>query len=127
MTRGADFALRNRGEENKGEDDENSWKGEFRGREFEDLKVADKIAWLKKEENKIRGLQAEEQLRCGQAYIAKEEAYLAYEKRGNYGGTDYNTYVEADKVCHNMYNLHQKQLKRLGRIREEINDWNDLV
>jgi hypothetical protein len=35
-----------------GEDD---WKGEFKRRQYETLKTAEKIAWLRKEEGRIRG------------------------------------------------------------------------
>lgn len=90
MIRGVSFALRdtNEGDED-GEQDEEGWKGEFRGKEYENLKTAEKIAWLRKEEVRIKKLQAEEQLKCGQAYIKKEEAYAAYEKFGAYGGADW--------------------------------------
>jgi hypothetical protein len=94
MILGWSFALRDKGDkegEEVLEQDEHSWKGEFRQRDFEDLKPAEKIAWLRKEEVMIRDLQAEEQLRCGQAYIKKEEAYKAYEKLGAYGGKDWKT------------------------------------
>jgi len=36
------------------------------------LKVAHKIAWLRKEKKRIKEVQEEEQLKCDQAYIAKE-------------------------------------------------------
>lgn len=92
MIKGASFALRPKAEKGDGEEDEedeDAWKGEFRGREYEDLKTAEKIAWLRKEEVRIREVQREEQLRCGQAYIKKEEAYKYYEKFGAYGGADW--------------------------------------
>lgn len=74
-------------------EDDDDWKGQYKGREFEELKVAEKIAWLNLEQERIRDLQEDEQLRCGQAYIAKEEAYKAYERRGGYGGPDWKRYV----------------------------------
>jgi hypothetical protein len=89
MIMGASFALRSKNTEDEEEQDEDSWKGEFRGREFADLKTAEKIAWLRKEEVRIREVQKEEQLKCGQAYIKKEEAYKDYEKFGAYGGSDW--------------------------------------
>jgi hypothetical protein len=91
MIKGASFALcpKNGELDEDKEEDEDAWKGEFRGREYEDLKTAEKIAWLRKEEVRIRQVQREEQLRCGQAYIKKEEAYKDYEKFGAYGGADW--------------------------------------
>ena len=91
VVQGAIFTLRT-GEEKKevGEDD---WKGEFKGRQYEALKTAEKIGWLRNEEGRIREVQADEQLNCGKAYIAKEEAYVAYEKLGGYGGQDWKRYV----------------------------------
>jgi hypothetical protein len=91
VVQGASFALRT-GEQKKevGEDD---WKGEFKGRQYETLKTVEKIAWLRKEEGRIREVQADEQLNCGKAYIAKEEAYAAYERLGGYGGQDWKRYV----------------------------------
>ena len=90
MIKGASFALRDKSKEGgEEEEDEEAWKGEFRGREYDDLKTAEKIAWLRKEEVRIREVQRDEQLRCGQAYIKKEEAYAAYEKFGAYGGPDW--------------------------------------
>lgn len=70
-------------------DTESDWRGEFQGRKYEDLKTVEKIAWLRKEQKRIRDAQADEQFRCGQAYIAKEEAYTAYERHGGYGGEDW--------------------------------------
>lgn len=95
MIMGASFALRdkNKDGEEEGEQDEDAWKGEFRGKEYEDLRTAEKIAWLRKEEARIKELQADEQLKCGQAYIKKEEAYAAYEKFGAYGGVDWKRRV----------------------------------
>jgi hypothetical protein len=88
---GAGFALRTREEKKEvGEDD---WKGEFKERQYETLKTSEKIAWLRKEEGRTREVQADEQLNCGKAYIAKEEAYVAYEKLGGYGGQDWKRYV----------------------------------
>lgn len=90
MILGASFALRDKKEDGEAqEQDEDAWKEEFRGKEYEDLQTAEKIAWLRKEEARIKELQADEQLRCGQAYIKKEEAYGAYEKFGAYGGPDW--------------------------------------
>ncbi len=87
IIQGASFARR-RGEEKREQlrRDEDDWKGEFRGMEFETLQQAEQIAWLRKEENRIQELQAVEQAECGQAYIEKEEAYRLYEKKGGYGG-----------------------------------------
>lgn len=91
VIQGASFAVRT-GEEKKeaGEDD---WKGEFKGRDYETLKTEEKVGWLRKEEGRIREVQAGEQLNCGKAYISKEEAYSAYERLGGYGGQDWKRYV----------------------------------
>lgn len=57
MIRGARFALLDKIEgDEDGEQDEEGWKGEFRGKEYGNLKTAEKIAWLRKEEVKIKGL-----------------------------------------------------------------------
>lgn len=85
MIQGASFALRS-GEENEKEEEEEDWRGEFKGKEFQELKFAEKIAWLRKEEAKIKSMQEDEQFKCGKAYIQKEEAYEAYEKHGGMGG-----------------------------------------
>jgi hypothetical protein len=91
VVQGAGFALRTREEKKEvGEDD---WKGEFKERQYETLNTSEKIAWLRKEEGRTREVQADEQLNCGKAYIAKEEAYVAYEKLGGYGGQDWKRYV----------------------------------
>ena len=63
--------------------------------EYKQLNISEKIVWLKKEEIRIREMQSEKQLNCGKAYIAKEEAYVAYEKHGGYGGTDWKQYVRS--------------------------------
>jgi hypothetical protein len=95
MIKGASFALSKADEQDTkgGWGDDDDWEDEFKGREYEDLKVADKIAWLRKEEKWIKEVQEEEQLKCGQAYIAKEESYVEYEKRGGYGGENWKRYV----------------------------------
>jgi hypothetical protein len=88
ITQGADIALQaveNR-RQKKPIEDEDDWMGEFKGQKFEELKVEDKIAWLNKEATKIKDSQNDKELKCGQAYIKKEEAYVQYEKRGEYGG-----------------------------------------
>jgi hypothetical protein len=91
VVQGASLALRIGGEKTEvGEDD---WKGEFKGRQYETLKTVEKIACLRKEEERIREVQADKQLNCGKAYIAKEEAYAAYERLGGYGGQDWKRYV----------------------------------
>ena len=83
-----------RGSDKNTEDGERrDWRGEFTGMEYEQLNTREKITWLKKEEARIREMQEEEQLKCGQAYIAKEDAYVAYEKHGGYGGSDWKRYV----------------------------------
>jgi hypothetical protein len=144
IIQGAGFALRSgdaRVAKEQGDDD---WKGEFKGVEFEALKVGEKIVWLRKEQQRIKDLQEDEQLRCGQAYIAKEEAYAEYEKFGNYGGASWkrlvrsiasfetltdnvDSYVDADSVCQDMYNKYEKQQKRLSEIRKEINSWSEKI
>ena len=106
VIQGASFAVRS-GDDGSNTpiqdlDDEESWKGEFLGREFEHLEVAEKISWLKNEQQRIRDLQEDEQLRCGQAYIAKEDSYKAYEKRGAYGGPDWQRYVLERLVIEDM-------------------------
>jgi hypothetical protein len=45
-------------------------------------------------------VQADEQLNCGKAYIAKEEAYAAYERLGGYGGQDWKRFVYS--ACGNI-------------------------
>jgi len=128
-SKGTSFALRDKSKDG-GEDeeeDEEAWKGEFRGREYEDLKTAEKIAWLRKEEGRIREVQRDEQLRCGQAYIKKEEAYAAYEKFGAYGGADWRQYAQADEECQKMYKDHERQQKRLRQIRVEINELQEQI
>lgn len=95
IIQGAGFALMGMEEtadckEIQGDDD---WKGEFKGMEFEALQSAEKIAWLRQENSRIKELQEDEQLSCGQAYIAKEESYAEYEKYGNYGGASWQKFV----------------------------------
>ncbi len=41
---------------------------------------------MRKEEKRIKAMHEEEQLMCRHAYIAKEAAYVEYEKKGGYGG-----------------------------------------
>lgn len=89
--------------------------------EYKQLNTSEKIVWLKKEEVRIREMQGEKQLNCGKAYIAKEEAYVAYEKHGGYGGADWKRYSNADGVCQEIYQEYEKQQRRLGQIRVEIN------
>lgn len=86
------FALRYRDESTK-DGVREDWRGEFTGMEYEQLNTTEKIAWLKKEEARIREIQEEEQLKCGKAYIAKEEAYVAYERYGGNGGADWKRCV----------------------------------
>ncbi|KAE9375931.1 hypothetical protein N431DRAFT_481128 [Stipitochalara longipes BDJ] len=90
-------AMQGSGGNTKNEERED-WRGEFTGMEYEHLNTVEKIAWLKKVEARIREMQEEEQLNCGKAYIAKEEAYVAYEKHGGYGGSDWKRYSNADGV-----------------------------
>lgn len=120
-------ALRDKTTKEEEEQDEEAWKGEFRGKEYEDLNTAEKIAWLRKEDGRIKELQAEEQLKCGQAYIKKEEAYGAYEKFGAYGGADWKRYAEADEYCQTIYKEHEKQQRRLRQIRIEINELQEQI
>jgi hypothetical protein len=91
LVEGASFVLLGGAEGVRTAREEDDWRGEFKGKEYEDLKTAEKIAWLRKEEKRIRDAQSDEQFRCGQAYIAKEEAYAAYERHGGYGGEDWRT------------------------------------
>lgn len=101
-------------------EDEESWKGSFQGKQFATLNTKEKIEWLRLEEARIREMQEDEQLRCGQAYIEKEQAYLAYERHGGYGGADWKLYSEKDTVCRELYKVYEKQQKRLSAIRVEI-------
>jgi hypothetical protein len=78
-----------------GQGEGQDWRGEFTGMEYKQLNTSEKIVWLKKEEVRIREMQGEKQLNCGKAYIAKEEAYVAYEKHGGYGGADWKRYVRS--------------------------------
>jgi hypothetical protein len=101
IIQGASFALRS-SEDKANSGEREDWRGEFTGMEYEQLNDAEKITWLKKEEARIREMQEEEQLRCGKAYIAKEEAYIAYEKHGGYGGADWKRcvgYVSVKGSC----------------------------
>ena len=91
LVEGASFVLMGRAEGVGPSGDEEDWRGEFTGKEYENLKTADKISWLRKEEKRIRDEQADEQFKCGQAYIAKEEAYAAYDRHGGYGGGDWKS------------------------------------
>jgi len=126
IVEGAIFVLeRNEALEDQEREDDEDWRGKFKGKEYEDLRTADKIAWLRKEQERIRDMQTDEQFQCGQAYIAKEEAYTAYEKHGGYGGDDWKAYNSADKTCQDMYNKYEKQQKRLGQIRVEIKELNE--
>jgi hypothetical protein len=92
IIQGVKFALRYRDESTK-DGVREDWRGEFTGMEYEQLNTTEKIAWLKKEEARIREIQEEEQLKCGKAYIAKEEAYVAYERYGGNGGADWKRCV----------------------------------
>jgi hypothetical protein len=88
MVQGASHTLQNGdGKTRQGEGQD--WRGEFTGMEYKQLNTSEKIVWLKKEEVRIREMQGEKQLNCGKAYIAKEEAYVAYEKHGGCGGEDW--------------------------------------
>ena len=133
MIQGASFALRPNSDESetgpKGIDNmEKYLRKEFRGQEFEDLKTPEeKIAWLRKEEKRIRAGMEDMQISCGQAYIGKEEAYASYEKLGAYGGQDWRKYNEADRECQELYNGYEKAQNRLRRIREEINEFSELI
>lgn len=89
LVEGASFVLLGGADGVAPKDEEADWRGEFSGKEYEDLKAAEKIAWLRKEEKRIRDTQADEQFKCGQAYIAREQAYSAYERHGGYGGEDW--------------------------------------
>jgi len=128
MIQGASFALRPVvGEAETGPAGidymEDYLRKEFRGQEFEDLQTPEeKIAWLRKEEQRIRAGMEDMQMSCGQAYIGKEEAYASYEKLGAYGGLDWKKYNEADRQCQELYNGYEKAQNRLRRIREEIKE-----
>lgn len=113
--------------EQQEEEDEEAWKRQFKGREFEDLDDKEKIEWLRLEGDKIRDVQGEEELRCGRAYIAKEQAYVEYERFGGYGGSAWKRYADADVECQTMYNEHQKQQKRLKQIGTEINELQESI
>lgn len=91
VTQGANFALRKIEDDGllAQDQDADDWKGEFKGLEFEKLAAEDQISWLQNEATRIKELQVDEHLRCGRAYIKREEAYTQYEKRGHYGGKDW--------------------------------------
>ena len=78
------------------------------------------MVWLRREEQIIRQAQEEEERQCGNAYIKKEQAYKRYEAHGGYGGNDWREYVDADKVCQEMYAIHLAQQDRLREIGKEI-------
>ncbi|KAL2064628.1 hypothetical protein VTL71DRAFT_3765 [Oculimacula yallundae] len=124
---GASFALRNSEEKRESLKNDEDWKEEYQGMEFETLKKADKIAWLRKEEKRIHEVQAEEQAECGLAYIEKEEAYKDYEKRGGYGGETWKRYSAADDLCQEIYRKWELQQQRLRQIRKEINSLSEEI
>jgi len=103
IIQGASFALRSSEEKRERLKNDEDWKGEFQGMDFETLQKADQIAWLRREEKRIHEVQAEEQVQYGLAYIEKEEAYRDYEKRGGYGGETWKRLVQ--------------RFRRYGRIR----------
>jgi hypothetical protein len=94
MVQGASYTLQN-GDGKTGQGEGQDWRGEFTGMEHKQLNNSEKIVWLKKEEVRIREMQGEKQLNCGKAYIAKEGAYVAYEKHGGYGGPDWKRYLRS--------------------------------
>lgn len=100
--------------------DKEDWKGQFKNRDYASLSTKEKTVYLKREAQRIKDLQAHEELLCGKAYIKKEEAYVKYERRGGYGGADWKRYSEADNECQVMYNRYQKQQKRLVEIKKEL-------
>ncbi|KAG4436842.1 hypothetical protein IFR05_007691 [Cadophora sp. M221] len=121
IIQGASFALRSSEEKRESLKNDEDWKGEYQGMEFETLQKADQIAWLRKEEKRIHEVQAEEQAECGLAYIEKEDAYRDYEKRGGYGGETWKRYSAADDLCQEIYRKWELQQQRLRQIRSEIN------
>ncbi|KAJ5054540.1 uncharacterized protein L3040_000811 [Drepanopeziza brunnea f. sp. 'multigermtubi'] len=122
IPQGASLLLR-RGKEKRERllKDEDDWKEEFRGRDFATLNKVQQVAWLRKEERRILELQAQERAECGRAYIEKEEAYRAYEKKGGYGGETWKMYSAADDLCKEIYNKWERRQRRLTQIRKEIN------
>jgi hypothetical protein len=93
IIKGASFALQSCEEKRERLNNDEDWKEEFQGMDFETLQKADQIAWLRNEEKRIREMQAEEQVQFGLAYIEKEEAYRDYKKRGDYGGETWKRLV----------------------------------
>lgn len=98
---------------------DDSWKGPYQHRPFITLSVEEKKELLDMEEAWISSGLEEKQLLCGQAYIAKEKSYVAYEKHGHYGGQDWKKFVEADKECKEMYKAWKKGEERLMYIEAE--------
>ncbi|KAH7416756.1 hypothetical protein BKA64DRAFT_701540 [Cadophora sp. MPI-SDFR-AT-0126] len=127
IIQGASFALRNSEEKRESLKNDEDWKGEFRGMEFESLGKEEKIKWLRMEERRIHEVQAVEQAECGLAYIEKEEAYREYEKRGGYGGETWKRYSAADELCQDIYKKWELQQQRLRQIRKDINTLSEQI
>ncbi|KAK0118582.1 hypothetical protein ONS96_011674 [Cadophora gregata f. sp. sojae] len=127
IIQGASFAVRSSEEKRESLKNDEDWKEEFQGMDFETLQKADQIAWLRKEEKRIHEVQIEEQAECGLAYIEKEEAYRDYEKRGGYGGETWKRYSAADDLCQDIYRKWELQQQRLRQIRKEINTLNEQI
>jgi len=100
-------------------DEDDSWKGPYQHRPYLSLSPAEKKELLDLEEAWINDTLEEKQLLCGQAYIKKEKAYVAYEKHGHYGGQDWKKFVEADRECKDMYKAWKKGEERLMFIEAE--------
>ena len=96
------------------------------------------LGWRRRKKTRTREVQEEEHLRCWKAYTAKEEAYVAYEKHGGYGGADWMRYVwsasearwcwhlcrysKADCECRVTYKYYERQQGRLHLIHLEIRE-----
>lgn len=104
---------------------DDSWKGPYQHRPFVTLSKEEKLELLDMEEAWIVGGQEEKQLLCGQAYINKEKAYVAYEKHGGYGGADWKRFVDADRECKDMYKGWKKGEERLMYISAERQGLNE--
>jgi hypothetical protein len=100
-------------------EEDDSWKGPYQHRPYLSLNTSERRELLEMEEAYIHSTLEEKQLLCGQAYIAKEKAYVAYEKHGHYGGQDWKKFVDADRECKDMYKAWKKGEERLMFIEAE--------
>lgn len=100
-------------------ENDDSWKGPYQNRPYISLSPAERLELLDLEEAYLKDTLEEKQLLCGQAYIKKEKAYVAYEKHGHYGGGDWKRFVDADRECKDCYKAWKRGEERLVFIEGE--------